>query len=104
MWLNFSLQAQSEALDHVEVYLDEFIVIVQGLQYDHTHMTRNMFQAVNILFQPNDTMYIAWLNPMFILKTEEGRHPMTYNKGSSSLACWNGQASHNRYVWEEIEY
>ena len=53
-WEDLSPHTRSTALDHVKVYLDDFIGIFQGGPTEQRQMTRYLFLAIDDLLRPND--------------------------------------------------
>ena len=58
-WNNIPSQAQKAELAHVEVYLDNFIGVFQGVQTDCTQITRQFFHSIGELLNPNNPTYVA---------------------------------------------
>ena len=50
IWEALSLKSRSTDLAHVEVYLDDLIVTVQGGQPSRQHIKRHLFRAIDDLF------------------------------------------------------
>ena len=57
-WALLSLQAWASVLAYVEVYPDDFIIVVQDGQTEHTNMTGQILRDMDSLFCPNDNRYI----------------------------------------------
>ena len=73
-WGLLTPQVQVAAIAHVEVYIDDFIVVVQGGPTKSTHIMRHLLQSIHELFRPNnclciDIEYPISLNNLFKLYT-----------------------------------
>ena len=71
-WESLSPQAWVTALAYVEVYLYEFISIVQGVPTERRQMTRHLFCAIDNLFQLNDKDNTAREEPISLKKLCKG--------------------------------
>ena len=57
VWANLFPQAWVLLIAQVEVYLENFIVIIQGVQEKWKHMTRHPLNSIDILYRPNNNKY-----------------------------------------------
>ena len=67
-WRNLPSKARHAELAHVEVYLDDFIGVVQGGPKEHKKMTRHLFSSIDYLSRPNNPLNVAREEPI-LLKT-----------------------------------
>ena len=58
-WRNLPARAYQAALAHVEVYVEKFIGIFQGVPEGRIHMTRRLFCSIDSLFRPNNPLDVA---------------------------------------------
>ena len=64
-WSNIPARARQAALSHVEVYLDDFISVIQGVPEERKQMTRHLFSSIDYLFRPNNPLDMAMEEPIF---------------------------------------
>ena len=62
-WRDLPTRAHQAALSHVEVYLDDFIGVVQGVPEEHKQMTWHLFSSIDYLFRPNNPLDMAMEEP-----------------------------------------
>ena len=67
-WEALSLHVRATSLAPVEVYIDEFIRIVQGGPTEQRQITRHLFRAINDLFQPYNKYDNAKEEPIYLKK------------------------------------
>ena len=67
-WEALSPHAWATYVAHVKVYLDDFILIVQGGTDERRQMTRHLFCAINELFLPNTKYNTACEDPISLKK------------------------------------
>ena len=71
-WEALSPHAQATDLEHVKVYLDDFIGITQGGPTERRNITRHLFCASNDLFRPNNKNNISQEEPISLKKLRKG--------------------------------
>ena len=59
---------RQEALTHVEVYLDNFIGVVQGISYKWKYMMHNLCRSLDTLFRTNNPLDVAREEPISLKK------------------------------------
>ena len=59
-------------LENAEVYLDDFIVVVQGWPMEHTQMTLHLFLYIYELFQPQNSQYRSLEEHIHLNKLDKG--------------------------------
>ena len=50
IWEALSLKSRATDLEHAEVYLDDLIFTVRGVQPSIQHMSRHLFRAIDDIF------------------------------------------------------
>ena len=71
-WEALSPHVRATDLAHVQVYLNEFISIVQGGPNDRRQMTRHLIRAIDKLFRNNTKYNTAREEPISLKKLRKG--------------------------------
>ena len=71
-WIKLPPELRRAALAHIEVYLDDFLGVIQGGPVEQTHMTHHLFRFIDELFRPNNPQYRAREEPISLKKSAKG--------------------------------
>ena len=71
-WATLYIKQRADAITCANVYLDDFISILQGGPQEQTQMTRHIFTMVDKVFRPNTPEDTHRKEPIYVKKLCQG--------------------------------